>query len=141
MRLEKYAMFFILLLVSVVAIMNMVSLLIVQVQAGRKDIAILRTMGFGKNFIMQIYISLGMLLTVFASGIGLLLAFAISWFFSHAYPIKLPDAYYVSHLPFDLAPQHFLLVFLTTLLAGLFASWLPARKAAKLNIIAVLRGN
>jgi ABC-type lipoprotein release transport system permease subunit len=141
MRLEKYAMFFVLLLVSIVAIMNMVSLLIVQVQAKRKDIAILRTVGFSQGFIKQLFVTQGLVLTFFASGCGVLLAFAVGWFFTHVMPIRLPDAYFVSNLPFDLAPQHFLLVFTATMLVSLIASWFPAHKAASLNIIEVLRGH
>lgn len=141
LRLEKYAMFFVLLLVSIVAIMNMVSLLIVQVQAKRKDIAILRTVGFSCCFVQQIFISFGLVLTFFASTSGLLLAYSIGLFFTHILPIQLPDAYLVATLPFDLASEHLILVFIATMIVGFFASWFPAKQASNLNIIKVLRGN
>lgn len=141
MRLEKYAMFFILLLVSIVAVMNMISLLIVQVQAKRKDIAILKTIGFEFAQIQQIFIFLGTTLTFLASCVGILLSVGLGLFFSRIFPIALPDdAYLVTHLPFDMAPEHFLLVFLATMIVGFLASWIPARRVWKLNIVQVLRG-
>lgn len=140
MRLEKYAMFLILMLVSIVAIMNMVSLLIVQVQAKRRDIAILRAMGFKPGQIRRIFVCLGLVLTFCASTAGVGTAFGLGLIFSNIFPIQLPDAYLVSHLPFDLAPEHFLLVFVATMIVGFFASWIPARQAARLNIVQVLRG-
>lgn len=141
LRLEKYAMFFVLLLVSIVAIMNMISLLIVQVQAKRKDIAILRTVGFSNRFVQQIFISFGLALTFFASTSGLLLAYSIGLFFTHILPIQLPDAYLVATLPFDLASEHLILVFIATMVVGFFATWFPAKHASNLNIIKVLRGH
>lgn len=140
MRLEKYAMFLILMLVSIVAIMNMISLLIVQVQAKRRDIAILRAMGFGPSQIRRVFVSLGLVITFFACLSGVLIAFGIGLACSTICPIKLPDAYLVANLPFDLAFEHFALVFIATMIVGFFASWIPARQASKLDVVQVLRG-
>ncbi len=141
MKLEKYAMFLVLLLVSIVAIMNMISLLIVQVQAKRRDVAILRAMGFSIWQVQKIFVCLGLVLTFFASISGVGFAFAVGKLFSELWPIRLPDAYLVSHLPFDFSPEHFLLIFFATMIIGFFASWIPARQVFKLKIAQVLRGH
>lgn len=141
MRLEKYAMFLVLMLVSIVAIMNMISLLIVQVQAKRRDVAILRAMGFSIWQVQKIFVCLGLVLTFFASISGICFAFAVGKIFSDVWPIKLPDAYLVSHLPFDFSLEHFLLIFFATMIIGFFASWIPARQVFKLKIAQVLRGH
>lgn len=141
MRLEKYAMFLILMLVSIVAIMNMISLLTVQVQSKRRDVAILRAMGFCAGQIEKIFIFLGLVLTFFASISGILLSLFVGIFFERIHPIRLPDAYIVNCLPFDFSPEHFLLVFILTMIVGLLASWIPARQVFSLKVAEVLRGH
>jgi lipoprotein-releasing system permease protein len=139
MRLEKYVMFCVLLLISLVAIMNMIALLIVQVQAKRKDIVMLKVLGFSRYFIHLLFTLFGVLLTALASGTGLLLAAGIGYWFTYYMPLRLPDAYLVAFLPFDLHPANFMLVFVATMLIGLLAAWIPARRAADLHVIEVLK--
>jgi len=139
LKLEKYVMFFILALISLVACMNMISLLFMQIQQKRKNIAIFKAMGMAHKHIKRIFLIIGMAITLSASICGLGLA-AVVGYFLERYPfIKLPDVYYVSHLPARMDLEIFLVVFACTLLLGFLATWIPARRTKKINVVDVLR--
>ena len=139
LKLEKYVMFFILALITIVACMNMISLLFMQIQNKRRDIAIFKAMGMADNTIKNIFLGLGMRLTCYASLTGLTLA-AIAGVILERYPfITLPDVYYVSYLPARMDPELFIIVFIATMLMGFLATWIPARQSKSINISQVLR--
>lgn len=139
LKLEKYVMFFILALITLVACMNMISLLFMQIQQKRRDIAIFRAMGMSRKTIQSIFIRLGVFITFWSAALGLGLAAGVG-FLLERYPfIELPDVYYVSHLPARMDAEIFLVVFIATMLLGFLATWLPARRSRHLNIAQVLR--
>ncbi|MFH1644445.1 MAG: ABC transporter permease [bacterium] len=139
LKLEKYVMFFILALIILVASMNMISMLFMQIQNKRRDIAILKSMGLPNKNIRSIFLKLGMSIVLFASVIGLFLAF-IAGSLIEKYPfIELPDVYYVSYLPAKMDVEIFVVVFLATMLIGFLSTWIPAKRTRKINIAQVLR--
>ncbi len=139
LKLEKYVMFFILMLIILVASMNMISLLFMQIQQKRKDIAIFKAMGMLDKNIRAIFLKIGMSITVTATGLGLLLAYTAGYLLDKYPFIELPDVYYVSHLPAKMDLEIFIAVFIATLIIGFFATYLPAKRTAKINIAQVLR--
>lgn len=139
LKLEKYVSFFILALITLVASLNMVSLLVLYIQQKRRDIAILEAMGMRKTQMRTVFIYIGMLITTTASVSGLLAA-AIGGWLLERYPfIRLPDVYYISHLPARMSLDLFVIVFVCTLVIGLLSSWLPAQRAKRISIMQVLR--
>lgn len=139
LKLEKYVMFFILALITLVASMTMVSLLFMYIQQKRRDIAILKSMGLSNKNIRSIFLNIGLKLTFWSSSAGLALA-AIAGFILEKYPfINLPDVYYVSYLPARMDLEIFILVFVCTMILGFFATWIPARRTKQINIAQVLR--
>jgi lipoprotein-releasing system permease protein len=139
LKLEKYVMFCLLALITLVASMNMVSLLFMQVQSKRGDIAILKVMGMPASDIKKIFVSIGLFISIVASTLGLLFSFVIGLFLQ-AYPIiKLPDVYYVSHLPAHMNIWQFVFVFCITLLISLVATLTPSSLAQRVSITSVLR--
>ncbi len=139
LKLEKYVMFFILALITLVASMNMISLLFMQIQQKRRDIAIFKAMGMSDNCIRSIFLHLGVCITLSASTLGLGLA-ALAGYLLEKYPfIELPDVYYVSYLPARMDPEIFLVVFLATMLLGFLATWIPSRRSKQIEIAQVLR--
>ncbi len=141
LKLEKYVMFFVLALVTLVACMNMISLLFMQIAYKRRDIAIFKAMGMSSMTIGALFLWMGMIITISASLIGLGLAAAVGYLLQHHTRIALPDVYYVSYLPARLDWSIFLIVFITTLLLGLLATWLPLRNLKSLHIVDVLRNS
>ena len=139
LRLEKYVMFFILALITLVASMNMISLLFMQIQQKRRDIAIMRAMGIGYKKIRTIFMRIGLYLTMSASLVGLAFAGILGYFLEHYPFIELPDVYYVSHLPAKVEPALFVIVFVCTVILGFIATWIPTRATKHINITQVLR--
>ena len=139
LKLEKYVMFFILALITLVACMTMVSLLFMYIQQKRRDIAILKSMGFSNKNIRSIFLNIGLKITFWAASTGLALA-AIAGFILEKYPfINLPDVYYVSYLPARMDIEIFIAVFVCTMFLGFLATWIPAHRTKKINISQVLR--
>lgn len=139
LTLEKYVMFIIIMLITLVASMNILSLLFMEITNKRADIAILRVMGTPNKTISSIFIFMGLTISTIATTSGLLAAYGTSLLF-HYYPfIKLPDVYYVSHLPVKMSWGIGLTVFVVVTILSLIASWLPTRKISSLNIARILR--
>lgn len=139
LKLEKYVMFFIIALISLVASMNMISLLFIQIQQKRRNIAIFKAMGMAGTTIVSIFLWIGMLITFLAVSVGLSLA-VLAGYILEKYPfIELPDVYYVSHLPARVEPSLVVIVFICTICLGFIATLIPALRAKRLNIANVLR--
>lgn len=139
LKLEKYVMFFILALITLVACMTMISLLFMYIQQKRRDIAILQSMGLSHKKIRSIFLRIGLRITLMGSACGLILA-AIAGYFLENYPfIELPDVYYISYLPARMDLEIFIVVFVATMLLGFLATWIPARGTKRINVANVLR--
>lgn len=139
LKLEKYVMFIVIALITLVASMNMISLLFIQIQQKRRDIAILMAMGMQHKDIQRIFLSIGLTITFCGSIVGLGIA-GIIGFLLERYPfIELPDVYYVSHLPARVDPELFIIVFVCTMLLGFLATAIPARQTRRIKITDVLR--
>ena len=139
LALEKYAMFLILILITLVASMSIVSLLFMMVTHKQPDIAILATMGMSHRAIACIFIIIGMGITMAATLTGILLAAIASWFLN-TYPlIKLPDVYYVTHLPASLPWSLVATVIAITLFLSFCATWFPAQRIRKLSLSTIFK--
>lgn len=139
LKLEKYVMFIVIALITLVASMNMISLLFMQIQQKRRDIAIFQAMGMPHAMIREIFLYLGLFVTMIASLLGLCAAGVVG-FFLERYPcIELPDVYYISYLPARLDAEIFFIVFVVTVCIGFFATWLPAYRTRSIKIAQVLR--
>ncbi len=137
--LEKYAMFLILLLITLVASMNIIALLFMIITHKRSDIAILKAMGLRDDIIARSFILLGMFISSIATCFGLLAAAIASWILEQYPFIKLPDVYYVSHLPARMEWQILVTVFLVIMVITLCASWFSAKRIQSINVARVLR--
>lgn len=139
LKLEKYAMFFILALIALVACMSIVSLIFMQIIQKRPDIAILKSMGMHSNALMQLFMVMGVGLAAIAAASGLLAAYGIGLLLQKYPFITLPDTYYVSHLPIEMDWQIFLAIFILVVFMSLIATWLPTRAIKNMNPSQVLR--
>ena len=137
--LERYAMFLVIALITLVASMNIVALLFMQITNKRSEISILRTMGMSVNHVRRIFLSLGTIITALASATGIALASGASFLLQHYPLIKLPDVYYTSHLPAHLDWYVPPLVFCVSLIISMIATWIPSRRINTMNISQVLR--
>ncbi|MCG6551739.1 MAG: lipoprotein-releasing ABC transporter permease subunit [Candidatus Magnetominusculus sp. LBB02] len=140
LKLEKFAMFVILILIVLVAAFNIVSTLIMNVMEKQREIAILKTMGATNSGIMWIFMIQGLFIGLVGTTIGLL-GGSITCFLLDSYEIiKLPaDVYYLSHLPVKVKLLDFMLIAVSALTISFLSTIYPAYQAARLNPIEPLR--
>ena len=140
MKLERIAMFMILLFTVVIASLNIVSTLTLMVQEKLKDITILRVMGSTSRNVSQIFVWKGILIgglgVAWGSGIALVVCLLLRNFEI----ITLPDVYYDRTMPVSFEWEYFIGVPLVSFAIVLIASYFPAKKAAELTPIEGIRG-
>jgi lipoprotein-releasing system permease protein len=140
LKLEKTVYFIVLLLIVLVAAFNIVATLIMVVMEKRKDIAILKSMGATGAGVGRIFIFKGMIIGIVGTLIGNAGGYAACWLLKRYQFIELPkDVFYVNTLPVKMYPEYFVAVTLASLLICLLATVYPARQAARLSPVDVIR--
>ncbi|TFG35442.1 MAG: lipoprotein-releasing ABC transporter permease subunit [Nitrospirales bacterium] len=140
LKLEKFAMFVILILIILVASFNIVSTLIMNVIEKKREIAILKTMGATDRSIMSIFMLQGLLIGLVGTTIGVTGGYLLCYVLNTYEIIKLPaDVYYLSHLPVKTKFSDFLTVSLSAIVISFFATLYPAWQAAKMDPVEPLR--
>ncbi|RYZ30997.1 MAG: ABC transporter permease [Chitinophagaceae bacterium] len=136
MQMEKWVIYAILSLILVVAAFNMVGALTMLVLEKREDIGVLHAIGASRSFIKRIFLSEGLLLATIGGGVGMLLALliALAQLKFHLIPLQ-GDSFMISYFPVKINPWDFLLVGSTVLVISLIAAYIPARKAAKQQLV------
>ncbi|MDH5767751.1 MAG: FtsX-like permease family protein, partial [Nitrospirota bacterium] len=140
LKLEKFAMFVILILIILVASFNIVSTLIMNVIEKSREIAILKAMGATNKGIMNIFMFQGLFIGLFGTIIGIAGGYLLGYILNTYQIIKLPaDVYYLSHLPVKMKLFDFLTVSVSAIFISFIATLYPAWQAAKLNPVEPLR--
>lgn len=137
--LEKYVMFFLFTLIALVAVSNLISLLFMHITQKKSDIAMLKALGMDNNTVFLIFILMGLFLTGSATLLGLTCSLLVGLFLQWYPFIKLPDVYYVTHLPVHIEGMTFLIVFCVVIILGLLATLFSARYTRTINITQTLR--
>jgi lipoprotein-releasing system permease protein len=140
LKLEKFAMFIILILIILVASFNIISTLIMNVIEKSREIAILKAMGATNKGIMTIFMLQGLLIGIVGTIIGVSCGYTLNYLLNTYQIIKLPpDVYYLSHLPVKMKLSDFIAVSLSAVIISFLATIFPARQAAKLDPVESLR--
>ena len=140
LRLEKTVYFLVLLLMVLIAAFNIISTLIMVVMEKRKDIAVLRSMGASRGSIRLIFLLKGWIIGAVGTLCGVLLGYVLALLLQRYQFIELPeDVFPVSTVPVSISPLYFTLVALASLAICCLASLYPARQAARLHPVDVIR--
>ena len=134
MKSEKWAIFFILTFILIIATFNVIGSLTMLILDKKKDIAILHSMGAGKQLIKRIFLIEGILISVGGAITGLILGAFISWLQQQFGFISLGNGsgtFVVDAYPVKIVLTDFLLVFVTVVSIGFLAAWYPVKQLSK----------
>ncbi|MBI4699066.1 MAG: lipoprotein-releasing ABC transporter permease subunit [Nitrospirae bacterium] len=140
LKLEKLAMFIILVLIVLVASFNIISNLIMIVIEKAREIAIMRAMGATSRGVMSIFMIHGLIIGVIGTLIGLAGGYIVCYLLKTYRFISLPpDIYYLSYLPVKMSLFDFVAVPVTAVLISFIATLYPSWQAARMNPVEPLR--
>lgn len=139
LTLEKYAAFLVIALMMLIACLSVVSLLFIIIHFKRRDCAILMIMGMPLRNVQQIFIYLGMIITISAAIPAISAAWLVSWILKKYTCITLPDMYYVQHLPTITDPLLYITIFIGIALLCWIVLYATTRLLKTLDIASVLR--
>ena len=105
-----------------------------------KEIAILRSMGYGRGDISSIFLWQGAMIAIAGSVIGCILGALVTVGISHI-PIRIRGLLYANNFLVSWDWRHYVWATLLALIAVTLASYVPARRAARLQPVDTLRGS
>ena len=140
LKLEKLVLFLTIGLIVFVASLNIVTTLIMMVLEKQGDIAILTAMGANSKTVQKVFVLQGLIIGLIGTVIGNILGIGISWILNAYKLIKLDaEIYSIPYVPFHTRGWDAVLVSATALLISYLATIYPARNAARLDPVEVLR--
>ena len=103
----------------------------------RRDIAIMRSIGFSEGDLQFIFVVEGLVLAIIGVLFGWLLGYGLMTILGS---LRFPIGGDVERIPLDRSARQYAIAALVSFLAGSLAAWLPARKAARVDPVDILRG-
>jgi lipoprotein-releasing system permease protein len=133
MKSEKWAIFFILTFIIIIAAFNVTGSLSMLILDKRKDIAILFSMGASARLIKRIFLSEGIMISFLGASLGLILGFILCYIQMTFGLIRLGDAnaFIVPYYPVEMQLLDFIAVFVTVIIIGVLSSWYPVRQISR----------
>jgi len=138
LKMEKFMMFVLLVLVVIVASFNIVSTLTMIVVEKHREIAILKAMGATGKAVMRIFMLNGLVIGVVGTAIGIPLGYGFCWAIQEFYTLP-GDVYYLSRIPVHIKTLDVLTVALSAITITFLATIHPCRQAARLDPAEALR--
>ena len=140
LKLEKVAMFVILLLIVLVAAFNIIGTLVMIVIEKTREIGILRSMGSSHRQVLLIFLLQGLIVGFLGILLGMAIGFFICWSLNTWFPIELPAGVYgIATLPVLVRWETVVIIVVSALAICLVASFLPAWRASRLQPTTALR--
>ena len=139
-RMEKTMMFVLLLLVVAIAGFNIIAGQSMMVHDKRAQIAMLRTLGADRRFVLSLFLSQGAVVALFGTAAGLGLGMLLTVYVNDVVNVlgaisgqHLLDGSYFVSVPTQIVSSDVLIIALLSSGIALLSSWLPARRASQLN--------
>ncbi len=148
LKIQQSVFFIILSLIILIAAFNIISSLTMLVQRKTKDIAILRTMGLGRNALIHIFMIMGSLTglagTIAGTGLGLIISLnlnTIRLWIEKLIGVRLyyEEVYWLTQLPAKVVTSDVITIASMSFLISFLATLYPAWRAAKLDPVEALR--
>ncbi|MBI3541660.1 MAG: ABC transporter permease [Deltaproteobacteria bacterium] len=139
LRLERTAMFCILIFIVIVASFNIVSTLTMMVLEKKRSLSILRAMGATRSQIGSIFIWEGLAIAIFGIAGGAAVGLGICELLANYPIIELPEYYYDRTLPVVVQPASIAIICGAAFVVVLLGALKPARKASEIMPIQGIR--
>jgi lipoprotein-releasing system permease protein len=140
LMLQKTAYFIFVLLIVIVAAFTVLATLIMVVMEKRKDIAVLKSIGAPRSAIARVFVWKGLAIGVFGTVLGNVVGYIGCWLLQRYQFVELPkDVFLVSTVPVAIYPPYFAVVTVAALVICLLATLYPARQAARLVPVDLIR--
>ncbi|HEY7862446.1 MAG TPA: FtsX-like permease family protein [Thermoanaerobaculia bacterium] len=143
LAIQQTTLFLVIGLIVAVSTFNVVSTLVMTVQEKKRDIGVLSAMGAEPGLISRVFLAFGGLLGGAGVILGMLLGIVVCWaateFRLLSFPPGVAEIYFISFLPFLVRPLEVAAIVAFSAAAILAASWLAARRAARVDIAEALR--
>jgi len=104
-----------------------------------KEIAILRSMGYTRQDIAQIFLLQGALVLGVGSALGCALGAGGTWLVANI-PLRIRGVFSTDHFVVAWSPWHYFWALIAATVVVFIASWIPARRAARLEPGDIIRG-
>jgi lipoprotein-releasing system permease protein len=140
LALERRMGVFIVGLIIAIAVLNITTMLILVVVERRRDIAILSTLGATRSGVMLVFMIEGAVVGAIGAVAGVLLGLVACVLGNHYKLVSLPaDVYSISNVPFNPTANEVVLAALIAFGLSVLATIYPARNAARMRPVEVLR--
>ncbi|HEX3009861.1 MAG TPA: FtsX-like permease family protein [Bacteroidales bacterium] len=129
MKYEKWAIFFILSFILMVASFNIIGSLSMLIIEKKNDILTFQSLGADKKVIRRIFLNEGLMISTFGALVGTLLGVFVCWIQLKFGIIKLSGSgsFIIDAYPVAIQLWDIVFAFLTVLAIGFFAAWYPVR--------------
>jgi len=140
MSLEKLVTALFVGLITFVAALNILVVLTMTVTDRARDIAVLMAMGARSQQVRRIFILEGLAVSLLGVGLGLLLGYSLAWMADKWRLIPLnPEVYAIPYVPFHANAADAIWIAGAALAVSLSATLMPARSAARILPVEILR--
>jgi lipoprotein-releasing system permease protein len=140
---QQAALFLVIGLIVAVSTFNIVATLVMTVQEKKRDIGVLTTLGAEPGLLRRVFLWLGALLGGTGVVAGILFGVGVCWaatrFRLLSFPAGVAEIYFVSFIPFLVRIRDLAAIVLFSAAAIVIASWVPARRAGRLDVADALR--
>ena len=145
---QKKLMAIVLGLVITMASFNLIAGLIITIHERKKEIAVLRTLGFTKRDIGYIFLYQCLSITTMGIVLGLTIGIPCAYYVDTiiqalesllGYTIISDQVFMLNHLPSEINPWDVTSIVAITILLALLAAWMPIRQATAIEPAEVLR--
>lgn len=139
LELQKAVIGVVVFLIVLVAAFGIANVLVLTVSEKTEEIAILRALGASERQVVAVFMLEGSLLGAVGTVVGALLGIGVAAYFKFQ-PFPLPgDLYFITQLPVKVQAVDILWVCSVSLATSVLAGVFPARRAARLDPVEVLR--
>lgn len=140
MQIERWVAYILLSLIIAVASFNILGSLSMSVIEKKRDIGILRSMGSKEKSILKIFMYEGLMIGIVGTFLGVMIGYFICFLQLqyNIYPLD-PTQYKIDSLPLEIRISDFFYIAGVSLLLSLIASYIPAKRAAKVDALQAIK--